>query len=78
MAVAKVIEIIGGSKTSFEDAIKQGIARATDTINDVTSVWVKDQNVMVEGGKIVEYRVSMMVTFVLKSSKGGTAAKKKA
>lgn len=78
MAVAKVIEIIGGSKSSFEDAIKQGIARATDTINDVTSVWVKDQNVMVEGGKIVEYRVSMMVTFVLKGAgKGGSTAKKK-
>jgi dodecin len=77
MAVAKVIEIIGGSKTSFEDAIKQGIERATDTINDVSSVWVKDQNVMVTGGKIVEYRVSMMVTFVLKGGKGGSAAKKK-
>ena len=77
MAVAKVIEIIAGSKTSFEDAIKQGIARATDTINDVTSVWIKDQNVSVEGGKIVEYRVAMKVTFLLRGPSKSQGAKKK-
>ncbi len=66
MAVAKVIEIIAGSKISFEDAIKQGVARAADTVNDVASVWVKEQNVVIEGGKITEYRVTMKVTFMLK------------
>jgi flavin-binding protein dodecin len=72
MAVAKVIEIISGSKTSFDDAIKQGIARAGDTVSNVTGAWVKDQSVNVEGGKITEYRVVLKVTFLLKA-----AAKKK-
>lgn len=76
MSVAKVIEIIANSKVSFEDAIKQGIGRAADTVSDVASCWIKDQSVMVEGGKIVEYRVSMKVTFVLKSS-GSSSGKKK-
>lgn len=76
MAVAKVIEIIAGSKISFEDAIKQGVARAADTVNDVASVWVKEQNVVIEGGKITEYRVTMKVTFMLKP-KGKASSKAK-
>ncbi|MEP7281743.1 MAG: dodecin family protein [Rubrivivax sp.] len=75
MAVAKIIEIISGSKISFDDAVKQGVARATDTINEVSSAWIKDQTVVVEGGKVVEYRVSMKVTFMLKG--GSTSAAKK-
>lgn len=66
MSVAKVIEVIAQSDTSFEDAVQQGIARATDSLSDVTSAWIKDQKVKVSGGKIVEYRVVMKVTFVLK------------
>jgi dodecin len=79
MSVAKVIEIIAASKISFEDAVKQGVMRATDTINAVTSAWIKDQSVLVEGGKITEYRVVMKVTFVLKNPKAaaGKASKKK-
>jgi hypothetical protein len=76
MAVAKVIEIIAGSKVSFEDAIKQGVARATDTVSDVATAWVKDQSVIVEGGKVAEYRVALKVTFVIKSS-GKSASRKK-
>ncbi|MEO8248984.1 MAG: dodecin family protein [Burkholderiales bacterium] len=76
MAVAKVIEIIAGSKTSFDDAIKQGVARAGDSVSDVAGAWVKDQSVVVEKGKIVEYRVVMRVTFVLKKP-AGSAPKKK-
>ncbi len=74
MAVAKVIEIIASSKTSFDDAIKQGVARANDTVSNVTGAWVKDQTVNVEGGKIAEYRVVLKVTFLLKAPGG---AKKK-
>lgn len=74
MSVAKVIEIISSSKVSFDDAIKQGIARASDTINDVAGAWVKDQSVDVVAGKISEYRVVLMVTFVLKAT---TKAKSK-
>lgn len=66
MSVAKVIELIATSKDSFEDAIKQGVARASETINGVASAWVKDQSVEVNKGKITEYRVALKVTFVLK------------
>jgi dodecin len=65
MAVARVTEIIAGSKKSFEDAIEQGIARASKTLKNIEGAWVQDQKVVVEKGKIVEYRVAMKVTFIL-------------
>jgi dodecin len=66
MSVAKVSEIIASSPRSFEDAINTGIERANKTLENVKGAWVKDQKVVVEKGKIVEYRVIMRVTFVLK------------
>ena len=66
MSVAKVIEVIAQSSISFEDAMQKGISRATDSLSDVTGAWIKDQKVVVSNGKIVEYRVMMKVTFVLK------------
>ena len=69
MSVAKVIEIIASSKTGFDDAVRKGVARAAETIDDVEAAWVKDQNVLVEGGKVVEYRVTLKVTFMLKGKK---------
>jgi len=65
MSVAKVIEISSSSKKSFEDAIASGIARASKTIKDIRSAWIKEQSVVVEGNHIKEYRVDMKVTFVL-------------
>ena len=65
MSVAKVTEIISSSKKSFEDAVESGIQRADKTLKNITSAWVKDQKVVVENGKIVEYRVVLKVTFVL-------------
>lgn len=65
MAIAKVIEISAASDKSFEDAINQGVARATESVDDVRGAWVKEQNVVVAGGKITEYRVDLKVTFVL-------------
>lgn len=75
MSVAKVIEIIAGSKVSFEDAIANGVARATDSVSDVTGAWVKDQRVVIENGKIAEYRVIMKVTFVLREKSKGSRKK---
>ena len=69
MSVAKVIEIISSSAVSFDDAVKQGIARASDTVSDVTGAWIKDQSVVVEKGKVTEYRVILRVTFVLKAAR---------
>lgn len=74
MSVAKVIEIISRSKISFDDAIKQGVTRATESVSDVSSAWVKDQSVVLDAGKIVEYRVVLKVTFVLRAA--SKAAKK--
>lgn len=65
MAIAKVTEIIASSKKSFEDAVQQGIERANKTLENVKGAWIKDHKVKVEGGKIVEYRVTMKVSFVL-------------
>ena len=65
MAVAKVSEISATSSKSFEDAIEQGIARASKTLRHVRGAWVKEQHVRCDQGKIAEYQVNMMVTFVL-------------
>lgn len=66
MSVARVTELISASKKSFDDAMKQGIDRATKTLKGVTGAWVDNLKVVVEKGKIKEYRVNMKVTFVLK------------
>ena len=66
MSVAKVVEITSTSTTSFEDAIQTGVSRASKTISDVRGAWIKEQKVEVEDGKVTEYRVNMMMTFVVK------------
>lgn len=65
MSIAKVTEITSTSPTSFEDALQKGLARASKTLRQIRSAWIKEQQVRVEGGKITEYQVNMMVTFVL-------------
>jgi dodecin len=65
MSVATVTEISAISEDSFEDAVQQGIARATETLRNVEGAWVKDQNVMIEDGNITGYKVNLEVTFVL-------------
>jgi flavin-binding protein dodecin len=69
MSVAKVIEIISSSTSSFEDAIEKGVERATDSVSDVTGAWIKDHRVIVSKGKVSEYRVVMKVTFLVKPTK---------
>ena len=67
MSVARVTEIKSSSSKSFDDAIKEGIKRASKTLDNVKSAWIQDQEVTVDdSGSIVEYRVLMKVTFVLK------------
>ena len=65
MSVAKVSEISATSSKSFEDAIQQGLARASQTLRNVRSAWIKEQHVRCDEGRIAEYQVNMMVTFVL-------------
>lgn len=65
MSVAKVTEVIASSKKGFDDAVAKGVKRANKTLKNVTGAWVQDQKVVVKDGEIVEYRVSMKITFVL-------------
>lgn len=66
MSVGKVIELTADSKTSFEDAIQHGITKAGESVKDLRSAWVKDQEVFIEDGKISGYRVHLKLTFVVK------------
>ena len=65
MSVAKVIELTSTSEESFEDAITQGITRATKTLKNVEGAWIKEQKVMIRDGQINGYRVNLLITFVL-------------
>ena len=65
MSVAKVSEISATSKTSFEDALQQGLARAHKTIRNIRSLWIKEQHARIIDGKISEYQVNMLITFML-------------
>ena len=65
MSVARITEISSSSTKSFEDAVSQGIARASNTLKNIEGAWVESQKVICNGGKITEYRVMMKVTFVL-------------
>jgi dodecin len=65
MPVARVTEITSSSSTSFDDAIRVGLARANKTLENVTGAWIKAQEVLAKNGKISEYRVRMKITFVL-------------
>jgi flavin-binding protein dodecin len=65
MTIARVTEISSTSKTGFEDAIRSGLARANETLRNVKGAWVKEQTVDCKDGAITDYRVNLMVTFVL-------------
>lgn len=65
MSVAKVSEISSTSKKGFEDAIDKGLRRAGKTLRNIRSAWVKEQRVWCTNGRITEYQVNLMVTFVL-------------
>ena len=65
MSVARVTELSATSETSFDDAVNQAVARATQTLRGVEGAWVKDQNVLIEDGNIVGYKVNVEITFVL-------------
>jgi flavin-binding protein dodecin len=64
-SVARVTEISTRSEQSFEDAMRTGIERANKTLRNVRGAWVKEQGVDIEDGRIVAYKVNLLVTFVL-------------
>ena len=65
MSVAKVTELSCTSSESFEDAVRQGIERASKTLRGVKSAWVKEQRVIVDGNGAIEFQANILVTFVL-------------
>ncbi len=65
MSIARITEISSTSTKSFEDAIQSAVARATTTLRNVRSAWVKEQQIKIDNGSIVEYQVNLMITFVL-------------
>ena len=65
MSVARVSEISATSTKNFEDAIQQGLTRAAKTLRNIRGAWIKEQHVRCENGRVTEYLVHMMVTFVL-------------
>jgi flavin-binding protein dodecin len=65
MSIAKVIEISAESPKSFEDAIQDGIQRASESVENIKGAWVNEQQVVVDGGRVVNYRVDLKVTFVV-------------
>jgi len=65
MSIAKIVELSASSPDSFEDAIRQAIRRASETLDNIRGAWVSEQKVVIEDNEIVEYRVDLKVTFEL-------------
>ncbi len=68
MSVARVTEISATNPNSFEDAVNEGVNRATSTLRNVEGAWVKDMNVLIDNGNIVGYKVNLAITFILEDS----------
>jgi hypothetical protein len=67
MAVASVSKITAASLESFDDAVREGLIRASKTLRGITGLHVLEQKASVADGKIAEYRVTMEVTFILEN-----------
>jgi flavin-binding protein dodecin len=65
MAIAKTIEITASSASGIEDAVRGGIAKASETVKGIEGAWVKDTEVAVRDGKVMEWRVRLRVTFIV-------------
>jgi len=68
MSIARIVEISSTSEKSFENAIEQGIARASKTLRGIKGAWIKEQEIQIEGDKIVAYKVILKITFVLEEA----------
>jgi dodecin len=65
MSVAKVVELTASSPTSFEDAVKNGIDKAAETLRNIQGAWVSEEKVDVKDGQISEFRVTLRITFLV-------------
>ena len=65
MSVVKVIELIGCSPISWEEAVKVALAEAAKTIQNIKSIYVKACNANVQNNKIFEYKAIVKISFVV-------------
>lgn len=65
MSVLKVIEVLSGSSTSWEDATQQAVTKASKSVKNIRSVYVQEQSATVKDGKVAEFRVNLKITFEL-------------
>jgi flavin-binding protein dodecin len=65
-SIAKVIEVIAESDKSWDDAVQNALAEAARTVDDIKEIWVSGMKVIVENNKVVRYRLTAKITFVLK------------
>lgn len=70
MSVHKVIEVLAQSTESWEEAARQAVAEASETVQGIKSIYIKDMQGMVENGKITSYRVNAKITFAVKDARG--------
>jgi len=66
MSVAKTIEIISSSTESIEAAVRDGIAKASETVSGIEGAWVQGTKAVVQNNKVVEWRVQLKLTFLVK------------
>ena len=72
MSVAKIVELSGQSPNSYEEAIREVVERASSTLRNIRSVWVKEFEAVVENDQVTQFRVLVKISFVL--DQGGSAA----
>lgn len=65
-SIAKVIEVIAESDTSWDDAVKNALAEASKTVENIREIWISSMKAIVENNKVVKYRLTARITFVLK------------
>jgi flavin-binding protein dodecin len=65
MAIAKIIEITASSSSGIENAVRSGIAKASETVKRIETAWIKDTNVVLRDGKVSEWRVRLKITFLV-------------
>lgn len=65
MAVARVTKIVGSSPKSWQEAVNEALKRANKTLRNLTGLQLLEQKAKIENGKIVEYRATLEVTFIL-------------
>lgn len=75
MPVVKVIEIIGESGKSWEDAVQEAVSETAKTVHGIQNVWVQDLKAVVEKGRVVSYRANCKISFVV--GDGGRSGSKK-